>query len=85
MSAQWLNSIKVALIEEEHKMLSSLCEELPHFEDIKEMQEANDLLQEAITFLKDEQNKTQETMAKIKKNSAFLSQEKKKPRLSTLS
>ncbi len=85
MSAQWLNSIKVALIEEEHKMLSSLCEELPHFEDIKEMQEANDLLQEAITFLKDEQNKTQETMEKIKKNSAFLSHEKKKPRLSTLS
>lgn len=82
---QWLNAIKVALIEEEYDTLSSLCEELPHFEDIKEMEEANDLIQEAITFLKNEQKNTQETMEKIKKNSHFLSQEKKKPRLSTLS
>ena len=85
MSVPWLNKVKVALIEEEYDTLSSLCQELPHFQDVKEMEEANHLMKEAIIFLKNEKIKTKETMNKIKKNSAFLSYEKKKPRLCTLS
>jgi len=84
LSALWLNKVKIALIEEEYETLSSLCQEMPSFEDIQQMHEANALIQEAILSLKNEQQKTQETMQKLKKNAHFLSTEKKKSRLCTL-
>ena len=81
---QWLNTLKVAIIEEEYESLATLCEQMPPLDDINDIQEAQTLIQDAILLLKSEQKTFQSTMDKIKKNSAFLSQEKKKSRLSTL-
>ncbi len=81
---QWLNALKVAIIEEEYETLSTLCEEVPAFDDINDMKEAQTLIHDAILVLKNEQKSLQESMCKIKKNSVFLSQENKKSKLSTL-
>ena len=81
---QWLDDLKVAIIEEEYETLSSLTQDLPTLSEVQ-MREAKTLIDEAISLLKEERKQTQISMDKIKKNSAFLAQEERKSRLSTLS
>jgi len=85
LSAQWLNSLKIAIIEEEYETLAKLCDNIPQPDNIDDIKEAHTLIKDAIVVLQNEQKSFQTTMAKIKLNSAFLTQEKKKSRLSTLS
>ena len=80
----WLDTLKIAIIEDDHESLIALMENIPPLNK-EEAIEANDMIKETITLFKKEQIVCQQTMIKIKKNAAFLSQEQKRPRLSTLS
>ena len=81
MKQQWLDDVKIALIEEQFDTLIVLCENLPEFHDVHDMEEASLLLHEAITRLRVEQKLCFASMEKIRKNSAFLTQEKVHARL----
>jgi len=85
LSAQWLNKLKLAIIEEQYETLGKLCQEIPKFESEAQLSEAHTLVKDAILVLQNEQKSFQSTMAKIKKNAIFLTQEKKRSRLNTLS
>ena len=80
----WLDAIKIAIIEEQYEHLALLCEEIPPLATNQEIEKAQILITQALSTIKLEQHAMQETMTKIKKNAAFLSQEKKKSRLCTL-
>jgi len=79
---QWLDALQVAIIEEHHDSIHSLLEEMPKLSQ-EEAIEANNLIKETILLFQEQKLSLKETMQKIKKNSAFLTQEKKRPRLST--
>ena len=81
MSTQWLDNIQIAMIEKEFETLVSLCENLPEFQNVQELEEASRLIHESITLLRKEQKACHESMMKIRKNSAFLSHEKVHARL----
>ncbi len=81
----WLDAIKIALIQEQYEELAHLCEEIPHFDTKEQAIEAQALITQAISSMREEQKSMKETMAKIRKNIAFLSRENREPRLSTLS
>ena len=80
---QWLDALQVAIIEEHHDSIHALLQEMPNLSQ-EEAIEANNLIQATIPLFQEQQFAIKETMQKIKNNSAFLSQEKKRPRLSTL-
>jgi len=80
----WLETLKVAIIEEQHETIMMLTQEIPKLSP-EEAVAAQNLIQETITLFSQKKLSIQETMQKIKKNSAFLAQEKQNTRLSTLS
>ena len=80
----WLDALKIAIIENDHDSIIALTEEIPPLTQDEALQ-ANDMIQETITLFQKEKVACQLTMAKIKKHAAFLAQEEKRPRLSTLS
>ena len=84
MHAPWLDALKVAIIAEEHDDIIALTQEIPHL-SLPDAIEAQAMIQESITLFQAQKLSIQETMQKIKKNTAFLAQEKQKPQLSTLS
>ena len=84
MNTPWLEELKVAIIEEHHDKISQLTQEIPPLTQEEAIQ-ANNMIKETIVLFTSNKNDIQKTMSKIKKNAAFLSQEKKRPRLSTLS
>ncbi len=80
MSAPWLDALQVAIIEEHHDSINSLLKEIPSLSK-EEAIEANNLIRETITLFQKEKLSLKESMQKIKKHSAFLTQEKTRPRL----
>ena len=83
MHAPWLDALKVAIIEEQHETIMILTQEIPEL-SYEEAQEARHLILETISLFSQKKLSIQETMQKIKKNSAFLTQDKQDSRLSTL-
>ena len=84
MNTPWLDALKIAIIEEHHDSIIALIEEIPPLSQEEAIQ-ANNMIKETIILFKKEKIVCRETMEKIKKNAAFLTQEQKRPRLSTLS
>jgi hypothetical protein len=72
VNQQWLDELKITIINKEYEKLDALCTSMPHFSDIDETIEAQALIKEALKLVKDEKDKTGEFMKKIKKQSAFL-------------
>jgi hypothetical protein len=81
---QWLDSVKIAIIEEAYERLPTLFDHRPKNQNFKELQETKHLIDSLILHLKKEQKLSLITMEKIKKNREFLSLQEKKKRLSTL-
>jgi hypothetical protein len=68
----WLKRFKIALIERDSALISKLLDEMPKFDTISQMREAQLLMAQAhefITLLKEE---TVESMAKIQQNKDYL-------------
>ena len=84
LHAQWLDALKIAIIENHHDSIIALTEQIPPLTQEEALQ-ANDMIKETIILFQKEKIACQRTMEKIKKNAAFLAQAEKKPRLSTLS
>jgi hypothetical protein len=82
---QWLDSVKIAIIEEAYEKLPTLFDRRPNNQNLEELQETKQLIDALIPTLKKEQKLSQITMQKIKKNREFLTLQEKKKRLSTLS
>ena len=68
----WINSLKVAIIEEDIDSISKILDELPNFQDIDEAKEALSLVKSATAFAKIQRQKTLDTMNKIKQTKKFL-------------
>ena len=69
----WLNKLKIAIIEKNTKALGALLEEIPSFEDKKDIEQAAYLLREAASMVESMRNETAASMKQIKKNLDFLS------------
>ena len=68
----WLDTFKLALIQEDEKQLLSLIQELPNFSLDVEMQQAQVLIQNAIELFEAKKPKFKEEMLKIRKTKKYL-------------
>ena len=69
---QWAKELKIAIAEENEVNIEKIIEELPHFNSIKEMEEAAFLMQEAHLFLSSKKDELASKLIKIKKQKEFL-------------
>ena len=75
----WLTSLQVAIVEKNTDNLDELLDNMPKFEDVRDMQTASYLLREAAELLYTLQDETKKTMNKMKKNLKFLESTQEKP------
>ncbi len=69
---KWLNSLKIAIIEENINQIETLVSNLPDFDSKQRAEEALALISEAINIVSDHKSKTLLAMNKIKQTKAFL-------------
>ena len=69
---KWLNSLKIAIIEENITQIETLASNLPEFDSKQKAEEALALISEAINIVSDHRSKTLLAMNKIKQTKAFL-------------
>jgi len=70
---QWLNNLKIAVIENDITAIGKLIQNVPEINDIYQAQESLALIKEAILLVENEKEKTLKAMQKIKQTKAFLS------------
>jgi hypothetical protein len=68
----WLTKLKIAIVEKDTSAVDTLLDEIPNFEDLKDVKEAMYLLKEALELLYSLRDETAVSMAQIKKNIEFL-------------
>ena len=68
----WLNQLKIAIVQKDVKLLSSLLDDTPTFEDAKEIESALCLLNEASSIMHQLKSETASSMSQIRKNIDFL-------------
>jgi len=68
----WLTKLKIAIVEKDTSAVDALLDEIPNFEDLKDVKEAMYLLKEALELLYSLRDETAVSMAQIKKNIEFL-------------
>ena len=68
----WLKKLKIAVVQKDIKSLDTLLNDIPTLKDMKEMEEALYLLQEAQRIIQILKNETTVSMSQIKKNIDFL-------------
>lgn len=68
----WLNQLKIAVVQKNMELLSSLLDAIPTLENIQDIETALYLLQEATTFTQELKDETATSMTQIKKNLDFL-------------
>ncbi len=72
MNVQWLDDLKIAIIDEDIKSIDELCLSMPHFNDLKETASANALIKEALKIIQESQDETGKILTTIKKQKSFL-------------
>jgi hypothetical protein len=70
---QWLERLKIFIITKEYEKIGELCSNIPSFDTLEELLEAQALINEALIITKIEKDSTNNIMQKIKKQSEFLS------------
>jgi len=70
---QWLNNLKIAVIENDITAIGKLIQNVPEIRDIHQAQESLALIKEAILLVENEKMQTLQTMQKIKQTKTFLS------------
>lgn len=68
----WINNLKIAIIEQNTKLLDELLGDIPRFEKKEEIEQVKYLLQEANSMMHILKEDTATTMKQIKKNLDFL-------------
>jgi len=68
----WANKLKVAIVTQDTKAISSLTDQLPKFETLQEMKEALALIVEAQRVMIKLKDQTLSQMNQIKKNIDFI-------------
>jgi len=68
----WLNQLKVAVVQRDTELLSSLLDDVPALEDAQDIETAIYLLQEATTIMQQLKDETAVSMKQIKKNIDYL-------------
>jgi len=68
----WLNQLKVAVVQRDTELLSSLLDDIPTLEDAQDIETALYLLQEATTIMQQLKDETAVSMKQIKKNIDYL-------------
>lgn len=69
---QWINDLKIAVVENDTRCIGELIQQVPNFEDLEEAKEALALIQMAIVIVDEEKTQTIEIMKKIKQTKEFL-------------
>ena len=69
----WLNKLKIAVVQKDTKLVDKLLDDIPALEDEKEIKNALFLLDEAVNIVQNLQNETAISMKQLKKNIDFLS------------
>jgi len=68
----WLNQLKVAVVQRDTELLSSLLDDIPALEDAQDIETAIYLLQEATAIMQQLKDETAVSMKQIKKNIDYL-------------
>jgi len=68
----WLKQLKIAVVQKDVELLSSLLEDVPTLEDAKEIETAIYLLKEATDMMQVLKEETKNSMVQMKKNIDFL-------------
>lgn len=68
----WLNEFKAALILEQIDTISSLIDEIPHFETLEEIEQAAYLLQQASKLAESTKRQTTQTLQHLKSTIDYL-------------
>lgn len=69
---EWINQLKIAIVEENENRIEELLTDLPQFSSLKEMQSAAYLMQEAHNFLTRKKDEYASKLVKLKKQKEFL-------------
>ncbi len=69
---QWINELKIAIVEENEEKIEKLIQELPSFDDVQTMQNAAYLMKEAHILLSLKKDALASSLIKIKKQKEFL-------------
>ena len=73
MSSQdWLKEFKIALVDEDEARLDALNANMPEFDSLKQMQEAQAYIYQAVELLLQKQAELRSNMEKITKTKKFL-------------
>lgn len=68
----WINNLKIAIVEQNTKLLEELLSDIPHFEKKEDIEQVKYLLQEASSMMHILREDAATTMKQIKKNLDFL-------------
>ncbi len=74
--AQWINDLKIAIIEENINKIRKLIDSMPAFEKLEDMKEAFALIGEAKNIVEKHKKEISREMEKIRKSKKFLESEK---------
>ena len=74
MNRQWLDNLKIAIVNKDIKSIDDLCSNTPYFSNIDETIEAKALVEEALNIVLGLKNQDKIEFEKLKKVSKFLSQ-----------
>ena len=68
----WLNKLKIAIAEKNIENIENLIDNLPKFENVPELEEAQYLFKEVAVLVHALKDETQASMQQIQKNLTFL-------------
>ncbi len=68
----WLDSLKIAIIQKDSDKAFELTQNLPQFESLEDMLEAQELISQVITLLEEDKEETKKQMQQIKAAKKFL-------------
>jgi len=68
----WLKKLRLAIIEQNPKLIDSLVQDMPKFEDVDDMKQASALISEALKLLHRLKNETGTSLKQLKKHKDFL-------------
>lgn len=77
MPINWLNDLKIAILEKNYEKIDKLASSLPNFETLSELLCASDLVLEAKELLINEQKELQKAMIDLKKQRSFFEKSEK--------
>jgi hypothetical protein len=76
-SEQWISSLKIAIVENNHEDIYKLVVDIPEFDTFEQAQEAHSMIESSIDMFVKERNNAKKNMQNIQKMKQFLMTNKK--------